>query len=138
MKFKTEYLIISGLMIISTIMSLVLTFMPLEQACGIGGGEGSCIIVQTSDYEETFGIKNSIFGLIAFPILAILAAIESRKTKKHQKKMIKLGLIFASIMAIYFIYLQFFVLKAICKYCMIIDIAILISLGLLIFNKNKK
>jgi uncharacterized membrane protein len=136
MKLKTKYLVISALMIISTIMSGILAFMPLEEACGIAGEGGSCIVVQTSKYESTFGIKNSFFGLIAFPILAILSAIESKKPKKHQKKMIKIGLILSSIVAIYFLYIQFFVLNAICKYCMVVDIAILISLAILIFNKK--
>ena len=134
MRNKTKYSIILTLLIISAIASIILSFIPLEQACG---KSESCTIVQTSDYETTFGIKNAHIGLIAFPILILLTLFELKKSNKYTKSLLKLGLMFGSIFAIYFLYIQFFILNALCKYCLTIDIATLASLGL-IFIKTKK
>ena len=124
-------------MIIATIASVVLSFIPLDQACGNGTLSDSCLIVQTSEYETTFGMKNAHMGLIAFPILAILTILEIKRPRKYQKKVITTGMILGSLFALYFLYIQFFVLNAICKYCLVTDIAILLSLGLIIsWDKN--
>lgn len=134
MRNKTKYIIIVILMIVATIASLMLSTMTLEQACGESAG---CTIVQTSKYETTFGIKNAHIGLIAFPLLAILAIFELKRTNRYRKKLIQLGLILGSTFAIYFLYLQFFVLKAICKYCLVIDFVVLISLGLIFLEEKQ-
>lgn len=121
-------------MILATIASVVLTFTPLDVACGQNSG---CTIVNTSKYESTFGIKNAHLGLIAFPILGILTILELRKSKRYQKRLITLGMLIGGIFAIYFLYIQFFVLKAICKYCMVVDFGVLLSLGLILFFEEK-
>ncbi len=140
MKNKTKYSIILVLMILATIASLILSFVSLEQACGVKPEEvlSDCSIVQTSQYESTFGIKNSHLGLIAFPILAILTIFELKRSSYLRKRLIQLGIIIGSAFAIYFLYLQFFVLDAICKYCMVVDIGVLISLAIIFIEEKAK
>lgn len=135
MKNKTKYIIILILMILATISSAVLSFIPIQKACG---NSGSCLIVQTSKYEDTFGIKNSDIGLIAFPLLGILTLFELRKSNKYRKRLITLGIILGSLFAIYFLYLQIFVLKAICKYCLVVDIGVLIALGIVFIEEEEQ
>ena len=135
MKNKTKYSIILILMILATVASLVLSFVSLEQACG---NSESCMFVQTSQYETTFGIKNAHIGLIAFPLLAILTIFELKKTNKYRKTLLTLGIILGSIFSIYFLCIQFFILKAICKYCLVVDIGVLISLFLVCESKCLK
>ncbi|MFA5349529.1 MAG: vitamin K epoxide reductase family protein [Candidatus Paceibacterota bacterium] len=134
MKNKTKYTIILALMILATIASIILTFIPLQKACGASEG---CSIVNTSQYETTLGIKNAHIGLIAFPILAILTILELRKSHRYQKRLITLGMLLGSAFAIYFLYIQFFVLKALCKYCLVVDIGVILSLGLILFFEEK-
>ena len=140
MKNKTKYKIILVLMILATLASIILSFVPLGQACGTkpDGGLNDCTIVNTSQYETTFGIKNAHIGLIAFPILAILSILELKKSKKYQRRALNLGIIIGSAFAIYFLYIQFFVLKAICKYCMVVDTGVLLSMVLILFFEEKK
>ncbi len=121
-------------MILATIASIILSFVPLSQACG---NSESCNIVNTSQYEKIFGIKNAHLGLIAFPILSILTILELRKSKRYQKKLITLGMTIGSAFAIYFLFIQFIVLKAVCKYCLVVDLGVLISLGLIFFFEEK-
>ncbi|MBS3084709.1 vitamin K epoxide reductase family protein [Candidatus Pacearchaeota archaeon] len=138
MKKETKYKIIFVLMILSLVASIILSFVPIEQACG-GALEllGGCNVVQASQYESIFGMKNAHIGLIAFPVLAILTLFELKKPRRYQKKAITIGMAIGSLIAIYFLYIQFFVLEAICQYCMIVDFAVLISLGLIIFWDEK-
>jgi uncharacterized membrane protein len=134
MKNKTKYTIILILMLLATVASLVLTFVPLEKACG---NSQSCTVVQTSQYESTLGIKNAHLGLIAFPILAILTLFEIKKTNKYRKRLLGLGIILGSMFAVYFLYIQLFILKAVCKYCLVVDIGTLISLGLIFIEEKE-
>jgi uncharacterized membrane protein len=136
MKNKTKYTIILVFMILATIASIILSFVPLEKACSIGGSSSGCSVVGNSPYETTWGIKNAHLGLIAFPILSLLAIFEIKKSNKYRKRLLSLGIIIGSAFAVYFLYIQFFVLNAICKYCMVVDIGVLISLGILFFEEK--
>jgi len=133
MKNKTKYIIILIMMILATTASVILSTMTIQEACGENTG---CTIVNTSTYEKTFGIKNAHIGLLAFPILAILTILELKKTSRYRKKLLQLGIIIGSAFAIYFLYLQIFVLEAICKYCLVVDVGILISLVLIFFEEK--
>lgn len=132
---KLKYKILLILFVICFIASAILAFVPAEQACG--GVQTTCYAVQTSQYESIFGINNAYFGLAAFFLIGILAFLQIKKKEKIRKDLITYGVVFASLIAIYFLYIQFFILDAICKYCMVIDSATLLSLGIILFWKEK-
>lgn len=136
MKNKARYIAILGIFILATISSGILTFISVEEACG--GVQTTCYAVQTSQYENTFGIKNAYIGLLSFSIMAILTFMHIKKPSRYKRKMIYTGIILGTLFAFYFLYLQFFVLDALCKYCMMIDIGMLINLGIIILWKEKK
>lgn len=135
MKNKAKYIILLTIFIIAFICSGILTFVSVEEACG--GIQTTCYAVQTSQYETTFGIKNAHMGLVAFSIMAILIFLHLKQPTKNKKQIIKMGIILGSIFALYFLYIQFFVIDALCKYCMIIDVGMLINLGIIAFWKEK-
>lgn len=135
MKNKAKYIIILIIFLLATITSGILSFMSLEQACG--GTQTTCYAVQTSKYESTFGIKNAHAGLAIFSIMSILTFLQLRKPSKTKKYLLYTGIIGGSLFALYFLYLQFFVLDALCRYCMVIDIGMLTNLGIIIFWKDK-
>jgi uncharacterized membrane protein len=83
--------------------------------CSVTGG---CETVLTSSYAEIGGIPLAAFGAIAYFIafsLAILAAFGNRKAWFVFG--IQVSLMAAT--SLYLIYLQLFVIKAICQYCML-------------------
>lgn len=135
MSAKTKYVVLIAIFFISLVASAILTFIPAEQACG--GVQTSCYIVQTSQYEKTLGINNSYFGLIAFTILLGFSLAHIKKPKKYKKTIIMLGIIAGAAMAIYFFYLQIFVIKALCKYCTVVDVGALLSLIIFFAWKEK-
>jgi len=108
--------------------------MTPEQACG--GVETSCYAVQESGYKDTLGLNNSYFGLIAFSILGVLALYQIREPKKRVKKLLAYGIIAGALFALYFFYLQFFVINAICKYCFVVDAGSILALGIMFFWKE--
>jgi uncharacterized membrane protein len=130
-----KYRILLGLFTIIIIISAILTFVPLEQACK--STTNSCSIVQTSEYEKTLGIENSHIGLIAFTILFILTLSQIKKPTKIKKILITIGTIGGTVFSIYFLYIQFFILNATCPYCLIADTATILSLLTSIFIKEK-
>lgn len=130
-----KYLIILAIFILSILASGILTFVSVEEACG--GVQTTCYAVQTSQYETTFGIKNAHIGLLTFSVMALLVFLHIKNPSKNKKQLILIGTIGATIFAIYFLYLQFFVLNALCKYCMVIDIGMLVNLGVILFWKEK-
>ena len=131
MKYKTILLFLA----LAIIASSILSFVPMEKACG--QDSNGCYQVQASQYEETFGFKNAHLGLVAFSALFLITFWHSKRPTKTTKKLISTGLMIGSIVALYFIYLQFFILKAICKYCMVVDIGVLISLGIFFWVEEK-
>ena len=87
--------------------------------------------------RTTFGIKNAYSGLVAFFLIGILAIMQIKSPNKERKNLITAGVVFASLIAVYLLYIQFFVLHAVCKYCMVIDSSTLLSLGIVLFWKEK-
>ena len=95
-----------------------------------------------NDYTETFGINHGWYGIIIFSILYFLSFYlfiypEDKKSYKIIKRILHSGIIIGSIIAIYFLYLQQFVLKEYCPYCLIIDVGLLLCLGMIIFVRDK-
>lgn len=126
MKYKALF-IIFGICLIS---SLILALTPTPLICSEG-----CDIVQTSKYAYTLGIKNSGIGVVIFAILIILVLLYKAEEKhKKLRHTIHTGLIIGSVIALYFIYLQIYVLKSYCKYCLIVDIGLLIGLAIAIWK----
>ena len=136
MKTKAKYITILVIFLLAIIASGILSFVSVEQACG--GIQTTCYAVQTSKYESTLGIKNAHAGLFIFSLMAILTFLQIKNPSKSKKQMITLGIIGGALFAFYFLYIQFFILDAMCKYCMVIDIGMLMNLGIIILWKEKK
>jgi len=134
-----KYKILIVLFIIAFLASAILTFVPVEDACKIGGEEteDGCLSVQTSKYAKTFGIKISHIGFIVFLFLTILTYSQIKYPRSIKRHIIHLGTILGTVIAIYFLYLQEVVLKSYCKYCLVVDFA-MIAAFIVIAVKWKK
>ena len=77
-----------------------------------------CETVLTSKYSEIFGVPIALIGALFYSTV-FLSALAYLKTKNN--KIIILFLVLtalAFLMSVFFIYLQFFVIKAVCEYCL--------------------
>ena len=132
---RYKYQILLGLFLISLIISLILSIVPTETACNLD--KKGCSIVQESKYTSTFGIKNDYYGVIVFLFLAILTFLQIKNRDGLRRSIINIGVIFSSLAALYLIYLQQFVIKAWCTYCLIVDISMLIALAITLSSWRK-
>jgi len=129
-----KYKILLTLLTISLAFSILLAITPANQICS--DDTSSCQAVQDSQYSNTFGISNSIIGIVAFTILIAITLIHIKNPRKKTKIFLATGILIGTIAALHFIYLQIFILKAICPYCMIIDISTIAALIILAINKK--
>ena len=131
---KIKYMVILLFILISFISSAILSFKPLSEICNI---EEGCDLVQNSIYAETFGIKNSIYGVAVFFLLSGITTFQIFKPTKKKENFLKISLIIGSIIAIYFLILQIFFLKAYCKYCLVVDFSVIAATAVSFFPNKK-
>ena len=111
-------------------------FLGTPVPCSILKG---CEQVTTSQYAAIFGVPVALLGAIYYLSIIILtvAYLDSRNRKflNLAARLTILGFL----ASIYFVYLQIFVIKAICLYCMgsAITSTLLFILGLIYRQKNK-
>ena len=132
MNLKNILLLI--LLLAALIGSAILAFKPLSEICNV---EEGCDLVQNSIYAETFGIKNSVYGVAVFSLLSIISLFQIFKPTKRKMAFLKFSLFFGSAIAIYFLALQIFVLKAYCKYCLVVDFSVILALFVCYSPKTK-
>ena len=132
-----KYKILLIIFIISLISSIIIlsTIYGNSSFCEPSGG---CNSVQNSKYGYLFGMSNSIYGIFIFLILSILTFSQMQKPKENKQLLIDSAVILGFIIAIYFIYLQIFVIKALCKYCLVVDGAMVLAFFLVILGEIKK
>ena len=126
MKYKIFLLIF----VIGLISSIVITSNSTTGICQPGNG---CDTVTSSSYGSTFGIKNSNYGIFVFSFMILLTLFHINKPNKHTRRIIHSMIMISSLVAIYFLYLQIFVIKAYCTYCLIVDVALLIGLVFMLY-----
>jgi len=133
---KNKFLL--AIFIISFLASVILS-IPQSSDSGFCRADANvgCNSVQNSKYSYTFGIKNSYIGLIAFAFLSFVVFSHIKNPRKNKKLLIDIGIIIGALIAIYFIYLQAFVLKEFCRYCLVVDIGMISALLLIIPWKIK-
>jgi len=124
---KKKYYLLIFLFLISLISSLILTLKPTPPIC-----EDGCDLVQTSQYAYTLGLKNSIIGIFAFTTLLITTYLETKNPSKKKRMIIHSGILIGATIALYFLYLQIFILKSFCTYCLVVDISLILSLAIAI------
>lgn len=128
-----RYKILLVIFLAALISSLLLSFVPLPLICTKFTG---CNAVQTSIYAKTFGISNSYYGIVIFALMSLLSVLHIRKPRKHTKLLIHAGVFMGTLVVLYFLYLQQFVIHAYCKYCLVVDIGMVI--GFIVLNIPEK
>lgn len=135
---KTHLKIISYLSIIALIISVYLVYLHYTPTttsfCNISETI-NCDIVNKSTYAEILGIPVALAGTVTFLMILILAqALQKNKrytvlnkeiTPKTLYNLLIILLTLSLLLSIYLLYIEFFVLYALCLFCVILDILIL-------------
>lgn len=125
MKHKYKIFLIIFLICLASSIVLVATS---TKYCASGG----CDEVQNSKYAYFLGIKNSLYGILVFAVLTLATLVHMKKPKEHTRLIINWGILLGSLVAIYFLILQIFIIKAFCQWCLVVDVGMIVALGLMI------
>jgi uncharacterized membrane protein len=106
--------------------------------------KSNCEAVQESIYGKTFGIENAYLGIGGFLLMLALIVAYLASNKRLFRIPILSGALIGGCLSLRFLYLQAFVLKQYCIFCVIVDVlstAVLV-LGIIIaariFSNGKK
>lgn len=96
-----------------------------ELACSIGG----CTTVADSPYSSLFGVSLSSLGALFFLGLFVLSAGTLLLRSALLSGLIFLSAGIGALFSLYFMYLQFFVIQAICIYCLLSAVVSVLVFG---------
>lgn len=125
-----KYKILLIIFLISLISSIIL--LSTNHGSDFCKPDGGCGSVQNSKYAYLFGISNSIYGIILFSFLSLITFMEIKKPTQIKRLLIDSGAIIGFFIALYFIFLQIFILKIFCKYCLVIDGGMILAFALIV------
>ena|SRR3989344_7220986 len=101
--------------------------------CPIGE---NCDDVVRSKYGKTFGVENTIPGMMYYLLILTFALFSNRNIFKQDiVYYFVVGISFASVaFSLYLTYVQKFILKKWCYYCIISTISSILILGVLVYG----
>lgn len=111
-----------------------------------GTSLGSCAAVQNTKYSILFGVSTALVGVLYFTLLVLVFLLFLLVQKWHPavfkktKNLFQIGmgiLVIGGVLgAAYFIFLQLFVIRSICTYCMVIDLLMVLVGGLFLASRK--
>ena len=106
-----------------------------EASCGIGG----CDVVNSSIYSEVAGIPVALLGVGGYVCIIGLLLLESRaEFWKENVPTFLFGITLIGLLySIYLTYLELFVIHAVCPYCVVSAIVMLILFILVLINNRQ-
>jgi uncharacterized membrane protein len=113
-----SYIVLAAAIGVSGYLSY-LKFASVDAIC-VAGGAFDCGTVLNSVYSEFFGIPIAWLGLATNLVIVALLTLENRVTILREiGTLIVFGvLLFAFIYSVYLVYLQAFVIRAYCPWCL--------------------
>lgn len=130
------------LVVVGIIVSGYLSYVKFtdEPMVCVAGGPFNCNVVQNSIYADFLGIPIAYFGLALYLVLGTLLIFENRADLlQTDGRLIVFGLsLFGWIYSMYLVYIQFFVLEALCPWCLTHEANFTIFFGIAIFRLAKE
>ncbi|HMO78627.1 MAG TPA: vitamin K epoxide reductase family protein [Candidatus Paceibacterota bacterium] len=123
--------------VIGLLDTVYLTIKHYEGAPVVCGLFDRCDIVTTSKYSTIFGFPISLLGAIYYFLILILIDIYLFFKIKFIPKIALAISTLSFLFSVWLVYLQLFILKSICPYCMLSATTSTIIFGLLIFINYK-
>jgi uncharacterized membrane protein len=119
----TLYLLSLVLVVIGLVISGYLSYVKLTEVpmvCVQNSDVFNCEVVQTSAYSRIAGIPIAWFGFAVYVALFVLLLLQNRiPFLKENGVLVVFGItLFAWLYSMYLVYLQFFVLQALCPWCL--------------------
>jgi len=117
---KKLYQSMLALSIVEMAIGLYMTIYKLTSNDSLCLGSGDCSTVNASPYSQVFGIPVATIGLVGALLIFIILMLETRGSKffKQNATLIIFGLCVTGFaFNIYLVYLEFYIIKALCPFC---------------------
>jgi len=121
---KNERKVMIYIFIVSIISLLIASYIEFNKAFSVDScfkEMGGCAIVDASAFSDFGGLPVSIIGILGFLLLTLVSFIQIKKPNEKRGKIIFLLVAAMSIFSLYLIFAQFFIINAVCRYCLIVD-----------------
>lgn len=107
-------------------VSIYMTIYKLTDNNSMCLGSGDCATVNASKYSEVYGIPLGVIGLAGYLGILLMLWLEKRHPLgKEYGNLLAMGMSFAGfVYSIYLTYLELYVIKAICPFCVASAVAI--------------
>lgn len=86
--------------------------------CGPGMLEG-CNAVAQSPYSKLFGIPLGVYGVVFYSLVLIMSAAALFFTQRALHSYLLIVTLLGALASLVFLYIQFFLIEALCIYCLI-------------------
>lgn len=97
-------------------------------ACDISGLSG-CNLVAQSEYSRLFGVPLAVYGAVFYALFFVLSACVWFFHNRTLYHVLVASAVVGILASTYFLYLQFFVIKALCIYCIASFVIALLLFG---------
>ncbi len=119
--------------VIGLAVSVYMTIFKLTGNENMCVGNGGCSTVNASPYAEIYGIPVAVIGIVGYLALLVLLLIEPRGNTflAENGTLIIFGVaLLGFLFTLYLIFLEIFVIKALCPFCLTSQISMTILFGL--------
>lgn len=126
--------LLAGLAGAGVAVSAYLTWSHLSGAAPVCvGGSAGCETVQASRYSEVLGVPVALLGLLAYAALLLSATIRGERAAVFGLFVALVGTLYSA----YLTYLELFVIRAICQWCVASAALIVASLIVCALRLNR-
>lgn len=110
--------------------SVYLTWVKIANQYALCGPIGDCESVNSSQYSEIYGIPIALFGAGAYFLIILLLGLETRgRSWREYGSVLVFGISLAGVLySAYLTYVEIAVLRAICPYCVLSAVALVLIL----------
>ena len=110
-----------GLTLIGLVDSSYLTWIKLTDSLAVCGGIGDCESVNSSRFAEIGGIPIALIGVLGYAAILMVLILDGRKPIwRDGLRLTFFGFtLTGTLISLYLSYLEVFVLRAVCPYCVI-------------------
>jgi uncharacterized membrane protein len=122
---KWLYRISIALVAIGLAVSVYMTVYKYTENSAMCLGSGDCSVVNASRYSEFYGIPVAVIGIGGYAALLAALALEARNAFfKQNGTLLVFGMsLTAFLFTIYLVYLEIWILKAFCPFCITSQVA---------------
>jgi uncharacterized membrane protein len=110
----------AGVALVGAALAGYLTWVHYDEAALVCVAGGGCETVQQSAYAEIAGIPVALLGLLAYSTVIVLILWDTPNARLGAAMIALVGLAFG----LYLLYVQLFVIDAVCTWCLVNDVVV--------------